>query len=253
MHQKIEVLIKNFVWNYKKENNIETNWGVPLVAYSSATDPLYIELKTHVSRTHKLPEEILSGAKTIISYFVPFEKKEVLSNIKTKLSSRAWAIAYVETNRLIHDLNEYILFKLKELHYQSVNMAPTHNFDESRLISDWSHKHVAYIAGLGKFGLHKMLITEKGCCGRLGSLITTAEIKATKRPNHEFCLYYTNKNCQKCVEKCVNQSLRLDSFDRHKCYEKCLENSKIYDYLGLADVCGKCIANIPCSFAKPVK
>ena len=49
------------------------------------------------------------------------------------------------------------------------------------LISDWSHRHVAVIAGLGKFGLNNMLITDNGCCGRVGSFITDLKIEPTKR------------------------------------------------------------------------
>ncbi len=38
----------------------------------------------------------------------------------------------------------------------------------------WSHKSAAAIAGLGSFGLHRMLITDAGCAGRCGSLLGPA-------------------------------------------------------------------------------
>ncbi|MFX1477043.1 MAG: hypothetical protein ACFFCI_02820 [Promethearchaeota archaeon] len=119
-------------------------------------------------------------------------------------------------------------------------------------MSYWSHKHVAYIAGLGKFGLHKMLITEKGCCGRLGSLITSLEIEATSRNEKEFCLYFFNKSCKQCIEKCVFDALHSNKFDRKKCYNICLENGKLHSKLGLCDVCGKCACGVPCSVRNPV-
>jgi hypothetical protein len=50
---------------------------------------------------------------------------------------------------------------LEKSDFRSVILPPTHNFDEKKLISDWSHKHIGFIAGLGKFGLHQMLITKK--------------------------------------------------------------------------------------------
>lgn len=40
--------------------------------------------------------------------------------------------------------------------------AATGNFSREELVSCWSHKHAAYIAGLGIFGRHHMLITESG-------------------------------------------------------------------------------------------
>ena len=66
----------------------------------------------------------------------------------------------------------------------------THNFDEAKLVSYWSQKHVAYMAGLGKFGLHHMIITEKGCCGRLGSIVTNAKISRPKEAPRNSA--YTN-------------------------------------------------------------
>ena len=98
-----------------------------------------------------------------------------------------------------------------------------------------------------------MLITEKGCCGRLGSLITSLEIEATSRNKDEYCLYFLNESCKQCIDKCVFDALSSDAFDRKKCYSICLENGKLFSKLGLADVCGKCACGIPCSVKNPVK
>ena len=98
-----------------------------------------------------------------------------------------------------------------------------------------------------------MLITDKGCCGRIGSFITDLKIEPTKRKNKENCLYRHMNTCKKCVDRCVNDALKIDSFDRHKCYEMCLYNDKFHSDEGLADVCGKCLVNVPCSMTNPVK
>ncbi|MFQ5892479.1 MAG: epoxyqueuosine reductase, partial [Candidatus Methanofastidiosia archaeon] len=195
---------------------------------------------------------LLKDAETAISYFLPFEKEIPLSNVGGDNSSRKWALAYVETNKLIVDLNKALSEKLKELNFDSFTLPPTHDFDREKLISDWSHKHVAYIAGLGNFGLHQMLITERGCCGRLGSLITNAKIKPTERTNKEFCLYKHDKSCEKCVEKCTFGALKIDYFDRHKCYEVLLKNDRFHSDLGTTTVCGKCVCVVPCSFVNPL-
>ncbi|MDB4444178.1 hypothetical protein N9174_02440 [bacterium] len=104
-----------------------------------------------------------------------------------------------------------------------------------------------------RFGTHHLLITEKGCCGRLGSLITNAFIEASGRPDTEYCLRKYNKTCGVCVRKCVTGALKADTFDRHECYRILLENAEIHQSEGLADVCGKCISVVPCSFHNPVK
>ncbi len=200
-----------------------------------------------------LPTELLEDAETVISFFVPFKRKVVKSNAGGEISSKEWAIAYIETNQLIIDLNNSLSEELKNKNYKAFVLPPTHNFDKEKLISDWSHKHVAFVAGLGNFGIHQMLITERGCCGRFGSLITNAKIKSTKRPQKEFCLYKHNETCIQCVEHCIFNALKIDSFDRHRCYEICLSNADLFSELGLADVCGKCVSVVTCSFKDPVK
>lgn len=120
-------------------------------------------------------------------------------------------------------------------------------------MSDWSHKRVGYIAGLGRFGTHHLLITDKGCGGRIGSLITDADIPASPRPDHEYCLKLANRTCGKCVTKCVTRALTEEALDKHRCYEILLENMYVYQEVGMADVCAKCACAVPCSFHNPVK
>ena len=244
--------IKDYVKNYRRINNTKTDWNEPLVAFASAVDSLFLELKKVVSISHNLPTDLMEDAQTVISYFIPFQKEIVTGNKKGEISSEGWVLAYIETNKLIIDLNEYIASEIAKAGYQSVVLPPTHNFYQVNLISDWSHKHIGYIAGLGKFGLHQMLITDKGCCGRLGSMITNLKVEPTKRPIEEYCLYKYNKSCGECVKKCINDALQIDNFDKHRCYEKTLLSAEIYKEKGLADVCGKCISVVPCSFTNPV-
>jgi epoxyqueuosine reductase QueG len=120
-------------------------------------------------------------------------------------------------------------------------------------MSDWSHKHVAYIAGIGSFGHHHMLITDKGCCGRLGSVVTDAVIVPTQRIDRERCLFKFDGSCRQCEKRCPVEALGEDPFRRHACYDRLMENARLYERHGLADVCGKCAAIVPCSFTDPVK
>lgn len=253
MNSKIEMLIKEFVNHYCDTRNVQTKWKEPLVAYADAEDEMFCRLKDVVSPSHAMPKELLPEAKTVVAYFIPFDEVIVKSNIEGKESSKTWALAYIETNQLILDLNTFIKEELQKLGYKSNIIPATHNFDSRKLISDWSHRHVAFIAGLGKFGLNNMLITDKGCCGRVGSFITDLSTVPTKRRNEEYCLYKHMKVCKKCVDRCVNDALKVDCFDRNKCYEMCLLNDKLYSDLGISDVCGKCLVNVPCSTTNPVK
>lgn len=252
MNKKVKELIYKYVKEYSEKKEIKTKWGQPIVKFSDANDKMFIKLKEIVSPTHGLPKDFLEDAKTVISYFIPFDPSVANSNIKGKYSSKKWAQAYVETNDLIFNLNKYIKKEFEALNYKSSIIPATHNFNEDSLISDWSHRHVGYIAGLGKFGLNNMLITDKGCCGRVGSIITNLKIEPTKRSDKEYCLYKSKGICKKCVKRCVNDALKVDSFDRHKCYEILLYNDKLHFDLGLTDACGKCCVSLPCSFTNPV-
>ena len=249
---EIKSWLSFFISDFQNRNETKTEWKEPLIAFADANDPLFYKLKEVVSETHSLPNELLKNASTVISYFIPFKEGIAKSNQDLEISSKEWAHAYVETNNLITEVNIFLMKKLRSKGCDTKILPATHNFNEKDLLSDWSHKHVAYISGLGGFGLHRMLITEKGCCGRLGSIITSAKIEPTKRPNSEFCLFFHSQSCVKCVERCIFNALSIQNFDRHKCYNECLENAKIYTNLGLVDVCGKCVSVVPCSFRNPV-
>lgn len=244
--------ITGFVGQSQRRNSVKTGWKSPLIAFADAHDPLFTQLREVVRPSHTIPETLLPDARTVVAYFLPFHQDIARSNRTGKYASREWAQAYIDTNRLIVELNAHLANVLANHGFRSAILPPTHNFDKKELLSDWSHKHVAYIAGLGKFGLHHLLITEKGCCGRLGSLVTDAPLQVTPRPEAAYCLHAYNGSCRACVKKCVNGALAENSLDRHRCYAMLLENAKLYEDAGLADACGKCTCVVPCSFENPV-
>jgi len=247
--------ITAWIVNYIQENSIKdkpvTTWQSPLVAIASANDPLFSELQTIVTLDHLLPTDLLAGAQSVITYFLPFSRAINLSNLHNRESSAEWATAYIETNKLISSVNNHISQQLAELGYRAAVVPPTHNFDKETLISHWSHKHVAYIAGLGTFGINHLLITAKGCNGRLGSLVTDMVMQASPRPSFEYCLSKYNGSCGSCRERCPQDVLASQEYDRQRCYALCLENAAKHQSIGLADVCGKCASQVPCSFIAP--
>jgi epoxyqueuosine reductase QueG len=247
---RLNAMIAEFVKTYPTIHPVSASWQEPLVAIADANDPLFYALKKLISPNHALPDDLVAGAQSVIAFFIPFAPMINQSNVANTVSSKEWAVAYIETNRLIRDLNQFIRTEFEHLGYKCSNVPATHNFDENSLLSDWSHKHVGYIAGLGQFGLHQMLITKRGCSGRLGSIVTNMQLQPTPRPNQAYCLYRFNQTCHLCVTKCLSGALQVDTFDRRRCYQSCLDNAERYNVLGLADVCGKCMSGVPCAFAK---
>jgi len=251
---KVRAIIREFVAAYPQEKETQTRWQDPIVGFASADDLLFDRLKEVVHPAHAMPHELLSSAKSVIVYFLPFSKDLHRENAATRgHCPRSWAVAYQETNQLIEDINDKLKEKLGNLGYRAALTPPTYNFDQESLMSDWSHRHIAYIAGIGTLGVHNLLITEKGCTGRIGSLVTDMALEPSSRPTKEFCLHKAGRDCLKCVEKCRYGALFKDRFDRHACYRQCVLNDRLYDDLDLVEVCGKCSSGVPCSETNPMR
>lgn len=226
-------------------------WRTPLMACADARDPLFEGLRQTAHPGHLLPSDLLAGARTVVAYFLPFSRHVIQSNRKGTFQSELWARAYLETNELICSINERLSSMLNDCGYRSSTVAPTHTFDATTLLSPWSHRHAAYIAGLGTFGLNRLLITQMGCCGRLGSLVTDAVLPADTRPVEEFCSFRRDGSCGVCVRRCPSTALSAERFDRHACYQTLLANERYRVHIGRADACGKCACGLPCSEARP--
>lgn len=251
MSVDMETLLKEYIRDYGMFKTVQTKWQEPLIGYADAKDQLFYQYKEVIGSTYVTPDELLKGAKTVIAYFIPFHEDIVKSNLEGRGSSRAWAIAYEETNQLIFDLNEYIKGELQKAGYEATVNTKFQKYDRVRLTSDWSQRHAAFVTGLGKFGLNNMFITEKGCTGRIGTIVTNMYIPPTKREEGEYCLYKTKNSCKKCIARCVVDALKEDSYDRKKCNEMCEENAKLHEEVGHEGSCGKCLAGVPCSFGIP--
>ena len=250
---KITDIICSFVFEYAEQNNLKTAFRKPLVKFADADDPIFEEFKTAAGSEHALPAELLADAKTVIAYFIPLAEDVVNSNIEGKMSSHKWAQAYLDLNQLINNLDRHIKSEINKMGGKAVLIPTRIDFDKETFKNYWSHRHAAYAAGLGKFGLNKMLITEQGCCGRFASLITNLKIEASERKEKEYCLYKAGEDCSICVDRCVTGALQIDSFDGQKCYDMLLLNDIYHsDLLKATEVCGKCCVGLPCSLEDPV-
>ena len=188
--------------------------------------------------------------------FIDVTRKETVeevveANRQASYVAREWAVAYLETNRLIARICQRLTDVLADLGVRAASEPATHNFDPVSLVSRWSHKSVAAVAGLGSFGLHHMLITDAGCAGRFGSLVIDAELEPTPVVEKQRCLYYHDGSCRQCVELCPVGALTEEELDKGLCYRRCLEVDAYFADLGLTDVCGKCALG-PCALGSAV-
>ncbi|QTA80716.1 Uncharacterized protein dnl_30290 [Desulfonema limicola] len=253
--ENIKTLIQDYVISYPEKTGEINIWRTPL-AVSAEADERFNILPEIAAHDHALPCDLLDSAKTVIVLFIPFKKDLGLENHKGKIPCRNWGLAYESTNRLINSLCLNIKDYLEKYGYKSELMPATHNFDHKRLVSRWSHKHLGYIAGLGRFGINAQFITPSGCAGRLGSLVTEAEFGNTPLvTKKELCLHKNGHKCLVCIKRCPVGAVSESGINRQLCWERLKSNLEhTQELAGLENtthVCGKCQVVVPCSFKIP--
>jgi hypothetical protein len=74
-------------------------------------------------------------------------------------------------------------------------------------ISPAAERAWAVAAGLGTYGLHDMVISRKGTAIIITTIMTSARVPPTPKPTIEYCLWYRNGSCGKCVGRCPGQAI----------------------------------------------
>lgn len=245
--------------NNAASNTLAAHGGIPiydspLIAFAAADDPLFEKLKEPgvIGPEHLSPREWLANARSVISYFLPFTKQIRQSNRAPGLPSAEWVAARIDGEAFNNEARRHLVALVEELGGQGVAPALEPQFQMKEVASNWSERHVAYIAGLGTFGLHRHLITGKGCAGRLGSVVTSLELVPTKRPYkdlYDYCLWFANGTCGDCIEHCPSKALTFEGKDKHAC--RVYLFTEVLPRFKPGYGCGKCQVNLPCEDAMP--
>ncbi len=252
----LRILTEKYVASEPARLGSDGWWETPLLV-SAQIDHRFDSLPQIAFHRHMHPNDLLSTARSVTVFFIPFKRALLKENRAGDRPCRNWGVAYVQTNDLINRLGEVLEKFLAQKGYKSGLTPATHNFDEKELMARWSHKHLAHLSNLGRFGMHHMLITPAGCAGRLGSMVTEAQLGDNPLMNtEEACLQKAGQECGKCIEACPVDALNKKGFERRRCWNRLNENNQILNYFsdlpGTIDVCGKCVSLMPCSFTNPV-
>lgn len=235
----------------------------PVFGVSSADDPLFGEYKKSsvIGSLFMSPEEWLPGAKSVVSFFLPFTERVRASNCgDPENTSPEWLQARIEGQAFLNAFTQ----KIKEYFESNGAEACVPALDERfgiqfqplpegdpegvHVCSKWSERHAAYASGLGTFCLTRGLISSRGVAGRYGSVIVSRYVEPDVRPYtgiYDYCI-----RCGACIARCPANAISLENGkNQHLCHEW-LEASKIRYKPRYG--CGKCQIGVPCEDRIPV-
>lgn len=273
--------IENFIKSHMavlENNNMKELPGFafaePLVGFSRGDDELYDFYKEHIDRDfYRTPAEWLEAVYgksfspaniSVISWFLPHtddtkEKCRALDDCP----SLEWTMVRVHGEECNRRLAKALEEHLKSQGFDAVAPMCSEQFswgDSEKFlkISNWSERHVAYISGLGTFGLCDGLISKKGKAGRYGSVIVNLPLEPTERDYtvyNEYCM--AKDGCTACMKRCPAGAITEKGHDKLKCIKYHAEfikkiDHERYGYDGYA-VCGLCQTGVPCESCNPRK
>lgn len=242
-------------------------FDAPLTGVASAYHPAFRELRGEgVVGPHFLsPEGWLPGARSVLSFFLPFSESVRRANRADRDEpAPEWLHGRIEGQECIDRLSAFLVERLLEEGFDAVAPSVDERFRSCTTTntvfldgdgaplpvsfsSNWSERHVAYVCGLGSFGLSKGLITPKGVAGRFGSVVTTAPIP----PDNVIAsaVYENCTMCGACVRNCPVGAISIEKGKDHvRCAEfLALTKEKYRPRYG----CGKCQTGVPCEFGTP--
>jgi epoxyqueuosine reductase QueG len=235
----------------------------PLVGIAAVKDRIFQDYRRIIGAFHLLPEDILPGAASVISWILPINRAVRESNRRqTELPSREWALNRTHGEAINGDLRRHLVAWLVGRGHQAV--APQYSplwqeFSDTPvgIASTWSERHAAYAAGLGTFSLNDGFITPRGIAHRCGSVITTLSLTPTPRKfsNHySNCLHYHDGSCGACIARCPVGAITRDSHDKARCRDLVYGTApeKLSVVYGVAQTgCGLCQTKVPCEAAIP--
>lgn len=228
----------------------------PLVGIGSAEDPMFLDYKKPeaVGPWHRSPNEWLPEARTVVSLFFPISEEARRSNrTAPEAPSLKWLYCRIEGNEYLRAFIGKFRDSLQREGYPScapalderfrafMDQKPGEGSDEKVYGSMWSERHVAYLCGLGTFGLSKGIITRKGMAGRFCSLVTALKLEADVRPYkglYDYCI-----RCGKCIGRCPVHAISEEGKEHLPCHRWLLHVKEQHaPRLG----CGKCQTAVPC-------
>ena len=242
-----------------------------LFGYAAGDDPVWPTFKDAVDPGHWTPTEAFhlaypeetagAGELSVVAWLLPqTEATRRDQRAAAGFPSERWIRNRFRAQPRVNDgLARFLLEQLQAAGLQALvpDLRPEwRTVDSERFLisSRWSHRHAAFAAGLGTFGLSDGLITPAGQAVRVGSLIVRLKLPSSPRPYsrpYEYCLFFNSDACGRCIGRCPAGAIGPSGHDKAKCRSFLYETvrprlSGLWPDLTGAYGCGLCQAGVPC-------
>ena len=186
------------------------------------------------------PVSLMIGARSVIVIGIPVQR-----SILATAPSAYYSEHYRTINSMLDHAAQRIAMELNIRGYEASYIPRDGYPGIEGLMRDpssfFSHRHSAYLAGLGTFGVNNMLLTEKnGPRIRFISVVTTAELPYGKPIKKPICT-----ECMRCRTECPADAVASELYPNGISEKKkCVEYSAVLRKRGCSP-CGRCIFVCP--------
>ncbi len=248
-----------------------------LVGFVRGDDPLLYEYKEMIiGPFHYTPQEVMEWAAgrqgvkapepasiAVVSFVLPQTDAIVDDNAEQE----RWCSARWAQGRLYGEIfcQKLMTAMLEELADKGVlAVAPDlmpdfrkRRYPEVGWASPWSHRHMAFAAGLGSFGMSDFFISERGAAHRCGSLVVALPLEPNRerQPHHRHnCLHHQTGGCLICSTRCPVGAISEAGHDKDRCSRNVIRNITRNQLVNKVNIygCGLCATATPCSQESPV-
>jgi hypothetical protein len=249
----------------------------PLIGIADGNDLLFEEYKSIIGEFHLTPLEILNS---VVS---PFSEKETYNDIsvvcwalpftqrikKSNGGARQWpSLRWSHGTHFGEKFNNRVRQSLVNIltSYGYKAVAPMLSPQWTRIThfpgghtSNWSERHALYAAGMGSFSLNDGFITEYGIAMRCGSVVVNTKLPLIPRKYNshvENCLFYPDKKCGVCFDRCPANAISIKGHDKVSCrkYREEFFGNFLSKQCGVhitSGSCGLCQTDVPCESKIP--
>ncbi|MDR1658203.1 MAG: epoxyqueuosine reductase [Deltaproteobacteria bacterium] len=258
----------------KSPQNGERLFDEPFFGFAEGIDPIWPTFKDGVGENSWTPKEtfrrkfpncgVTDDELTVAAIVCPQTAQTNVDQKKASgFPSERWTRSRFLHSQVIWGLCDHLTSQLESEGLQALVPDRLEGFSQMphprfQITSQWSHRHAAFAAGLGTFGLCDALITKVGKAHRLGSIIIRSRIPPTPRTYsgiYEYCLFHSSGTCGHCARRCPVGALGPKGHNKILCSNFLdttkLAIPKLWPDLDGAYGCGLCQSAVPCATRRP--